>query len=184
MSAPDELLPCPFCGGESEMVDAGFLCVGCKDATCPGYNAEASAEKWNKRASPAPQAGVPMEALLEWIDRDMTYFDVDRSQPTNGPNVPVLAAVSKRIWYHATDSDAYPFSAVAKTTLGTARDAAPSADAGVREALHPDVLVFLRRVVRTIDQWDGPMEHPFAKLVTPNVRAALSPAAQQPTETP
>ena len=35
-----------------------------------------------------------------------------------------------------------------------------------------DVRVFLSRVVRTIDEWDGPFPHPFAKLVTPSVRAA------------
>lgn len=143
------------------------------------HNGPASVDRY-VRASPAPQAGVPMEALLEWIDRDMTYFDVDRSQPTNGPNVPVLAAVSKRIWYHATDSDAYPFSAVAKTTLGTARDAAPSADAGVREALVKRITAYL-----TGGGLFNPelANHDAVRNLLMDCRDALSPAAQQPTET-
>ena len=44
-----------------------------------------------------------------------------------------------------------------------------------RTVLH-DVLALLRKVVRTIDGWDGPMAHPFAKFVTPAVRAAVGAA--------
>ena len=48
------------------------------------------------------------EARL-WLDNNTTFYDVS----PDGPNVPVLASVSKRIWYHATDNqESYPFSAV------------------------------------------------------------------------
>lgn len=42
--------------------------------------------------------------LLEWLDGNTTFYDVDRAAANwSDPNVPVLASASKRIWYHATD---------------------------------------------------------------------------------
>ena len=57
------------------------------------------------------------EEVLAWLDSNTTYFDV-QPPAVNAPNVPVLAAVSKRIWYHATDDQlSYPFSDVIRAAL-------------------------------------------------------------------
>lgn len=46
--------------------------------------------------------------LRRWLDSNTTFYNTDES------SAPVLASVSKRIWYHATDdTDSFPFSAVA-----------------------------------------------------------------------
>jgi len=40
------------------------------------------------------------------VDNNMTFYDVEHGPNacTSGPNIPTLASVSKRIWYHATDN--------------------------------------------------------------------------------
>jgi hypothetical protein len=57
-----------------------------------------------------------LEARLEWMDNNTMFYDVDHNLidgTDTPPNVPVLASVSKRIWYHATDdTESYPFSKV------------------------------------------------------------------------
>lgn len=59
----------------------------------------------------ADRAIRPAEGM-DWLDANTTFFDVT-FPVTEGPNVPTLATVSKRIWYHATDDqDSYPFSKV------------------------------------------------------------------------
>jgi hypothetical protein len=69
--------------------------------------------------------------LLYWLDNNTTFFDTI-APVIEGPNVPVLAAVCRRIWYHATDDQSsYPFSAV----IALAK---------------PDRRVAQRRVVRTL----------------------------------
>lgn len=54
-----------------------------------------------------------LRRLRHWLDNNMTFFDV--TQPVvEGPNVPTLATVSSRLWYHATDDqEGFPFSTVA-----------------------------------------------------------------------
>ena len=48
-----------------------------------------------------------LEAKLEWLDNNTTFYHPDESDG------PVLASVSKRIWYHATDDvESYPFTAL------------------------------------------------------------------------
>ena len=50
-----------------------------------------------------------LKATVAWLDNNSTFCD-------NGK--PVLAEVTKRIWYHATDDvDSYPFSAVIQAAL-------------------------------------------------------------------
>lgn len=48
----DKLLPCPFCGGEPRTWCDEVKLVACQQEDCPGYNANALAEDWNRRASP------------------------------------------------------------------------------------------------------------------------------------
>lgn len=61
-----------------------------------------------------------LEAQTEWLDNNTSFFDVnhDAIDGYTSVNVPSLAAVSKRIWYHATDDiEACPFSVVVKKAL-------------------------------------------------------------------
>jgi hypothetical protein len=58
-------------------------------------------------------AQAKIAALLNFVDKNMTFYDVDADSLVDAPNIPVLAHVSNRIWYHATDdTKSYPFSAV------------------------------------------------------------------------
>ena len=58
-------------------------------------------------------AQAEIAALRNFVDKNMTFYDVDADSLVDAPNIPVLAAVSKRIWYHATDdTKSCPFSAV------------------------------------------------------------------------
>ncbi len=57
-------------------------------------------------------AGDAAREALEWLDRNTTFYNTDESA------APVLASVSRRIWYHATDdTESYPFSAVVRAAL-------------------------------------------------------------------
>lgn len=38
-----------------------------------------------------------------WLRNNISYYDVDADWPVEGANIPALAQVSNRIWYHATD---------------------------------------------------------------------------------
>src|SRR5437879_5429399 len=68
------------------------------------------------------QAQARCAEVEKWLDGNTTFFDVQRDLPVEGPNIPVLAAVSRRIWYHATDDTAsYPFSAVIDAALRAPR---------------------------------------------------------------
>jgi hypothetical protein len=58
-------------------------------------------------------AQAEIAALRNFVDKNMTFYDVDADFLVDAPNIPVLAQVSNRIWYHATDdTKSYPFSAV------------------------------------------------------------------------
>jgi hypothetical protein len=53
------------------------------------------------------EAKAEISAMRRWVNNNMTFYDVEPDGPnvcTSGPNIPTLAAVSKRIWYHATDN--------------------------------------------------------------------------------
>lgn len=59
------------------------------------------------------RAEAEIERLRYWLDNNTTFYDVDADWPVEGHNIPVLAQVSNRIWYHATDDmTSYPFSKV------------------------------------------------------------------------
>ena len=58
-------------------------------------------------------AQAEIAALRNFVDKNMTFYDVDAAALMDSPNIPVLAHVSNRIWYHATDNTkSYQFSAV------------------------------------------------------------------------
>lgn len=60
------------------------------------------------------------DSLLSWLGSNMTFYDVNTQCSTQHPNIPVLASVSKRIWYHATDNQLdFPFSQVVRSALQT-----------------------------------------------------------------
>lgn len=56
-----ELKPCPFCGGEAEVINNGyFVDVSCKDMNCRGYadilsckTTKEAIEAWNRRVDNA-----------------------------------------------------------------------------------------------------------------------------------
>jgi hypothetical protein len=53
------------------------------------------------------EAKAEISATRRWVNNNMTFYDVEPDGPdvcTSGPNIPTLCAVSKRIWYHATDN--------------------------------------------------------------------------------
>ena len=53
------------------------------------------------------EAQANISAMRRWVNNNMTFYDVEPDGPdvfTSGPNIPTLAGVSKRIWYHATDN--------------------------------------------------------------------------------
>jgi hypothetical protein len=61
--------------------------------------------RYLERELAAAQAKI--SAMRRWVNNNMTFYDVEPDGPdvcTSGPNIPTLAAVSKRIWYHATDN--------------------------------------------------------------------------------
>lgn len=60
------------------------------------------------------------KALRHWLDNNTTFYDVDAAWPIGGHNIPVLAQVSQRIWYHATDNITdWPFRAVIAAALSS-----------------------------------------------------------------
>ena len=83
------------------------------------------------------QARGEAQAILHWLDNNTTFYNVDADWPVDAPNVPVLAQVSERIWYHATDDiQSYPFSEVIKRDLkhSPASGEQINADAAAKEA--------------------------------------------------
>jgi hypothetical protein len=53
------------------------------------------------------EAQAKISGMHRWVNNNITFYDVEPDGPnvcTSGPNIPTLAAVSKRIWYHATDN--------------------------------------------------------------------------------
>lgn len=78
---------------------------------------------WQARIEAAEARAAAAEAddarLREWLDNNTTFYNVDADWPVEGPNIPILAQVSKRIWYHATDDEtSYPFSAAIDAARG------------------------------------------------------------------
>lgn len=65
----EQLLPCPFCGGAAKAMDDGHVsCVteGC-GAEVWTLHTDASVRRWNRRATPAPQA-APSDATLAMLE--------------------------------------------------------------------------------------------------------------------
>lgn len=71
------------------------------------------AEDYDKLHAAAEAAQAEIAALRNFVDKNMVFYDVDADSLVDAPNIPVLAQVSNRIWYHATDdTKSCPFSAV------------------------------------------------------------------------
>lgn len=63
-----KLLPCPFCGGEAELVGDNYhwvLCKGCKGGSHAFKTVEEAINAWNTRK--------PVERILEKLEED--YVD-------------------------------------------------------------------------------------------------------------
>ena len=101
------------------------------------------AERNQDQRERAAQAEALLAGMRKWLDNNTTFYNVDADWPVYGNNIPVLASVSERIWYHATDNiKDYPFSAVIDTALD-----AP--DAGV--VVPVSLLEAARNVSSTLD---------------------------------
>jgi len=71
------------------------------------------AEDYDKLHAATEAAQAKIAALRNFVDKNMTFYDVNADSLVDAPNIPVLAQVSNRIWYHATDdTKSCPFSAV------------------------------------------------------------------------
>ena len=108
-------------------------------------------------------------AILRWLDNNTTFYNVDADWPIDAPNVPVLAQVSERIWYHATDdSQSYPFSEVIKRALK------PSPASGEQNS---------RSQLRRIAAMKGEPAPDFSKNTAPQGNKARTPseAAVEPS---
>lgn len=51
----------------------------------------------------ALEAAQADAARYRWLRCNMSHYNVDADYDVEGRNVPALAQVSDRIWYHATD---------------------------------------------------------------------------------
>lgn len=69
---PEDLLPCPFCGGEARIIAKPYepkVCVGCDDDTCLGFSGlgwlydsdKEATEAWNRRAERTCQIVVSVD---------------------------------------------------------------------------------------------------------------------------
>jgi len=81
------------------------------------YRYEPECVRWKRELAESERARdadwADAERLRHFVDNNMTFYDVDADYDVEGHNIPTLAQVSKRIWYHATDDiTSYPFSAV------------------------------------------------------------------------
>ena len=66
-------------------------------------------ERHTKQTERLAELQAKHDALVKWLDNNTTFTDSGN---------PVLASVSKRIWYHATDdTKSYPFSAMSAVAL-------------------------------------------------------------------
>lgn len=76
-------------------------------------------EKEREQRERAERVEAELAQSRQWLDGNTTFYDVDHSVCIEeSENVPVLASVSKRIWYHATDDvESYPFSKVIDCAL-------------------------------------------------------------------
>ena len=84
---------------EQEVADSAFIAAANPQTILALLDALEAAQERERR-------------LREWLDNNTTFYNVDADWPVEGQNIPVLAQVSERIWYHATDdTTSYPFSA-------------------------------------------------------------------------
>lgn len=99
--------------GTEKTADGITLHVG------PGHSGDGvyvSATEYPEDGADFLGAGELHGDAMAWLDKNTTFYDV-KPYPKEGPNIPVLAAASKRIWYHATDDQAAPFSEMVKNAM-------------------------------------------------------------------
>jgi uncharacterized coiled-coil protein SlyX len=83
--------------------------------TCATELEAALADQWQPLEELQKQlehAEKKLKRVLEWLDNNTTHYE------TATQDKPVLAEVSKKIWYHATDDcESYPFSEMMQASM-------------------------------------------------------------------
>jgi hypothetical protein len=63
------------------------------------------------------EAEATIKEMVEWLDNNTTHYE------TAEQDEPVLASVTKKIWYHATnDCKSYPFSEMMKKAIEATKE--------------------------------------------------------------
>jgi hypothetical protein len=87
-SSPDDLLPCPFCGGRARFTSANgecwLSCMSCQASSCMRGNTEAAVSAWNMRAQAATAPGhTDLMVAPESIDAFMEANPLPDAQPSS-----------------------------------------------------------------------------------------------------
>lgn len=123
-NSEQELLPCPFCGGEAEQDDGfapleGIMFAWCKNSSCPLHDNDLgfSSEAWNTRPSQPDKeltSNVPYREAFQRgaASRDMEVdelkHDIGRLQDTTSE----LATYSERLRKELKKHDTYMYMGV------------------------------------------------------------------------
>lgn len=78
----------------------GLKCLQCRDGAAAAAKAAVAAIE----SDPTYLFQARDASRWNTLHRNITYMHVNPDYPSVGPNIPVLAMHSKRIWYHATNN--------------------------------------------------------------------------------
>ena len=77
-----DLLPCPFCGGQAQLICETVSCLSCEIHTDVYRNAELAVSFWNTRHIPEGYKLVPVEPTEEMLE-DGSEVQVETHQTHN-----------------------------------------------------------------------------------------------------
>lgn len=80
----------------------GCTCCECVDTSLYGHLAACPFGQIDRLRAELAECKKDAERY-RWLRENVTYHDIDHDYDVEIRNVPVLAQVSNRLWYHATD---------------------------------------------------------------------------------